>query len=105
MTVFAKAIKHFVGTPRVTVADIVDVTGVHETTAARLAHALHKEHVVHISGWVEDTLGRDQTPVYTFGGAPDVPRKPRKSGAERTRDYRDRKRAELKLQKAQPHAH
>lgn len=103
MIVFAKAIKHFVGSPRVTVADIAAATGVHETTASRLVHALHKEGVTHITGWVEDTLGRDQTPVFTFGAGADAPRK-KLTGAERNRNYRDRLRLEKLLTKGQNHA-
>lgn len=103
MIVFAKAVQHFVRNPRVIVADIVEATGVHETTAARLVHALHKERVVHITGWVEDTLGRDQTPVFTFGEGADVPRK-KLTGAERNRNYRDRKRLAKLLTKGATHA-
>lgn len=98
MIAFAKAMKLFVGTPRVLVADVVETTGVHKTTATRLVHTLHKERVIYISGWAEDAMGRDHTPIFSFGDHEDVPRKKR-SGAERSRDYRDRKRAALKLQK------
>jgi len=104
MIVFAKAVQHFVGNPRVIVADIVEATGVHETTAARLVHALHKEGVVHITGWVEDTLGRDQTPVFTFGAGADAPRK-KLTGAERNRNYRDRKRLAKLLNKGTANDH
>lgn len=103
MLVFAKAVGHFVGNPRVIVADIVEATGVHETTAARLVHALHKEGVIHITGWVEDTLGRDQTPVFSFGAGADAPRK-KLTGAERNRNYRDRKRRANLLNKGTDYA-
>lgn len=94
MMALAKSVRYFTTHKRVIVANIVAVTGVHETTASRLLHALHKERVIHISDWLVDSIGRDQTPVYTFGEAPDVPRR-KLTGAERTRAYRDRKRASM----------
>lgn len=93
----AKTIKLLLTHQAITVATIAAETGVHETTASRLVHALHHERVIYISGWVEDTLGRDQTPLYTFGDYADAPRR-KKSGAQRSREYRAARRAEkLKL--------
>jgi hypothetical protein len=103
MIVFAKAIRHFVNTSRVTIAEVAAATGVHETTASRLVHALHSERVVHIAGWLEDTLGRDQTPVFTFGDGADVPRK-KLTGAERNRTYRHRQRLAKLTKKGTDHA-
>ena len=95
MQVFAKAMSMLLRKKHACVEDIVDVTGLHNTTAARLVHALHAERLVHIGGWIQDTLGRDQTPVYHLGEGDDVPRR-KQSGATRNRLYRARQRTNQK---------
>lgn len=97
MIVLAKAMRLLMFQARVTARDVVDSTGAHIVTASRILRAMHDEEVIHISGWVEDPIGRDQTPIFTLGPGTDVPRK-KLSNAERSRNYRDRQRtAALKV--------
>lgn len=73
-----------------TLHELCDHTGLHMQTIRDYVEALHKARLVHITAWMPDILGRDQTPVYSWGVGVDKKRA-NKSVTQRQRDYRERK--------------
>ena len=75
--------------------ELVRETGLAFTTIYHYTRAMHKEGVVHISGWEEDAAGRITRKVYKLGPGKDA--KPKlKSKAEINRAQQQR-RAQLKM--------
>lgn len=61
--------------------------GLHPESARIVLRNLHKRNVVHICGWLKDSMNRDAVPVYRLGAGDDVP-KEKSTSAERMRRYR-----------------
>lgn len=93
--VMAQTIKLLLTGP-ITAHEIAEHTGIHLVTAQEWMRCLRKEKAIHISGWLPDSLGRDVTAVYTVGKGRDKERH-RMTPAERTKRYRDKKRAHRAL--------
>jgi len=70
--------------------DIAAATGWHSITAARLLRSLHKRQLLHIQGWLPDSMGRDTTAVYAMGARRDKPKRVITT-KERSHAYRVRK--------------
>jgi len=73
-----------------TAHEVAEHTGIHLITAQEWMRALRKEGVVHIGGWLADSLGRDVTAVYQLGKGRDKPRH-KFTHAERQARHRARK--------------
>jgi len=73
-----------------TAHEVAEHTGIHLITAQEWMRALRKEGVVHIGGWLADSLGRDVTAVYQLGKGKDKPRH-KFTHAERQARHRARK--------------
>lgn len=86
---FALVVKELTEGP-ITTKDVVEVSGLYIQTARYLMNALHKYQAVHICAWEPNSRGVDTTPVYKLGRGKDKP-KAKKSGAEKTQDYRTRR--------------
>jgi len=70
--------------------DIASITGWHLITAARLLRSLHKRQLLHIQGWIPDSMGRDTTAIYAMGARRDKPKRVITT-KERSHAYRVRK--------------
>lgn len=86
---YARLFKMLLTDP-VTPYELADETGLHIVTAQRLMKIFKKHKVVHVSAWEPNTRGIDTTPVYTLGEGKHKPKR-RKSDAQRTSEYRARK--------------
>lgn len=95
---FAKLVRCLTDGPS-RIQDVADETGLHYVTARRYLKALHREHVIHISGWENDSRGRANQVVYAMGDKADAKR-PRLSDAERQVRYRNKKRLKPLMQGA-----
>lgn len=99
---YAKLVRALTQTPR-TKPELAEITGLHIWTCRGYVDALHNEEVIHIVDWRKDGMGRDTTPVYQWGMGVDMKRRA-KSGAQKARDRRARRRQELlDAQKASLH--
>ena len=78
-----------------TKTELRDHTGLHHVTIAKYLHHLVKRRVVRISGWHKDAIGRTYVPHYSMNpdGLPDARKPERISGAERSRQWRERQKA------------
>jgi hypothetical protein len=94
---YAKLIKHLLAVPA-TVHELAEETGLHHLTVALHMRALHAERLVHIGGWEQDSMGRDASPVWTWGAGRDKPRA-RKTSTERHRLYLERRKQAALLQR------
>lgn len=74
-----------------TVHQIAEASGLRVWTVRHYVKSLHKQEVVHIHGWVPDSMGRDATVIYAWGMGIDVPRR-LTTGAEKMRQRRKRAR-------------
>lgn len=70
---------------------LAEVTGLSVMTVGHYLRAMHKEEVIHIVGWIKDSMGRDATPKYVLGMGIDVPRSAQ-TKAQKAAAYRKRKR-------------
>lgn len=86
---YARAIKELIALP-CSAYDIAEVAEMHVLTAQTLLRTFKQHKLVHISAWDVDAMGRDVTPIYSFGPGRSVARR-RKSGAERQRLSRAKK--------------
>jgi predicted ArsR family transcriptional regulator len=75
----------------ITAARLAVEAEVHLVTAQTWLRELKKQHVIRITQWLPDSLGRDCIPVYALGKGEDCPRR-RMSRSEIMRRYRERKR-------------
>jgi hypothetical protein len=73
----------------VTAQQLSSHTGVHLITAQEWLRALRVQGVIHVAGWLQDSLGRDAIPVYGMGNMPNQPRA-KMTRAEISRRYRER---------------
>lgn len=94
--VLAQTFKLLLNGP-ITAHELAEHTGIHLVTAQEWLRSLRKEEVVHITGWLADSLGRDVTAVYSIGKGKDKPRH-KLTPAQRTARYRTRKQQLLKDQ-------
>ena len=76
-------------------------SGLHYMTTLSYIRELHREGVVHVSGWLPDNRESCSIRVYKIGRKEDVPR-PLKSRAEVTRRYREKKRLRTTFDKNNP---
>lgn len=72
---YAEVIAAMVAGPT-SVAELVEVSGLHENTVRKLVNALHRRHVVHVAAW------QCRAPLYTFGAKKDAPRPPQLTASE-----------------------
>jgi hypothetical protein len=79
-----------------TVAQLLEVTGLHRQTVGNILRAFHKLDVIHITNWLPDGTGRQQTPIYRWGVGIDVKRRVL-TGAERQQRQRDKRKKERDL--------
>lgn len=70
-------------------------TGLHHATIALYLRHLCKRRVVRISAWHKDSAGRTYVPHFSINpdGLPDAKKPARVSGAVRSKQYRERKKA------------
>ena len=73
----------------VTAQQLSSHTGVHLVTAQEWLRALKDAQTVHVVGWLQDSLGRDATPVYGMGEGANKPRA-KQSRAAISKRYRER---------------
>ena len=78
-----------------TKTELREHTGLHHVTIAKYLRQLHKRRVVRISAWHKDSAGRAYVPHYSMNadGLPDARKPERISGAERSRQWRERQKA------------
>lgn len=74
-----------------TAAQLAVEAEVHLVTAQSWLRELRTQGAVHITQWLQDSLGRDCIPVYTLGEGEDLPRR-KTARAEIMRRYREKKR-------------
>lgn len=79
-------------TPRYTTKELAQLTGLAYNTVVKYTAALHARHVIHISGWKRDALGRARDRLWEFGPGVDKPR-PKLTGAQKARKMRARRAA------------
>ena len=87
---FAKTWKMFDMGRQLSAHDLVEILEVSRRTAWLWLRTLHDMRCIHIVGWHKDTIGRDQTPIYSDGDGFDKP-KYRRTPEDRRRRYYDRK--------------
>jgi len=87
----AQTLRYFQQTDEVTAAQLAVEIGVHLITAQSWLRELKTNRVIHVAGWLPDSLGRDSTPVYRLGDGEDVARR-KASRSEINRRYLERKR-------------
>lgn len=87
----AKTIRLFQQQQEVTAAQLAQDVGLHLVTAQSWLRELKANNIVHITGWLPDSLGRDATPIYRLGEGYHVARK-KTSRSEINRRYLERKR-------------
>jgi predicted ArsR family transcriptional regulator len=75
----------------ITAAKLAVEAEVHLVTAQSWLRELRKQGVVRVHQWLQDSLGRDCTPVYALGKGSDCPRR-RATRAEIMKRYREKKR-------------
>jgi predicted ArsR family transcriptional regulator len=73
--------------------EMAEHTGLHYHTVRDYVNALRKEQLVHIAYWGDDNIGRCSVPHFLFGKKTDVKRT-KLSAAQRSKNYRDRKKAQ-----------
>ena len=73
----------------VTAKQLSSHTGVHLVTAQEWLRALKSGAIIHVVGWLQDSLGRDAIPVYGMWEGADKPRA-KLSRAEISKRYRAR---------------
>lgn len=56
------------------VHELAEEIGMHRVTAYRYCFALHREGVIHVTGYRIDTLGRDGSRIFKLGAGKDVKR-------------------------------
>jgi len=78
-----------------TKTELREHTGLHHATVALYLRQLQKRRVVRVSSWHKDSAGRTYVPHYSMNadGLPDAKKPARVSGAVRSKQYRDRKKA------------
>lgn len=69
-------------------------TGIHYETLRPMMKALHAAEAVHISHWRIDGMGRASIACYALGFGVDAPKRPPKTGAQRSMKYKNKKQAE-----------
>jgi hypothetical protein len=57
-----------------TVAELVDITGLHFITMQRLTHTLYKMKVIHVAAWEKDCKNRWSIRAYALGHGKDKPK-------------------------------
>lgn len=57
-----------------TISMLEEVTGLHRVTLYRLFRTFRKHKIVHVSGWDQDSRGRDAFHIFTLGKGKDVPK-------------------------------
>lgn len=72
---------------------LADTTGIYYDTILGLIATLERENVVHICGWLPDSMGRYQTAIYTLGGGKDAEKPPKQTPAMRSAAYKRRRKA------------
>lgn len=72
-----------------TIADLVDETGLHRVTIERYCKEMHKVGAVHVVRWEPDARGRHNVKIYKLGLGKDA-RRVRMSDAERRQRARDK---------------
>lgn len=87
----ARTIRLFQQTHEVTATQLAKEIGLHLITAQSWLRELKANNVVHVGGWLQDSLGRDATPIYRLGDAADVARR-KASRADINRRYLEKKR-------------
>jgi predicted DNA-binding transcriptional regulator YafY len=87
---FAKIWKMFESGRQLSAHDVADSLEVTKRTAWHWMAALRDQRLIHIVAWRKDTIGRDQTPVYSVGDGFDKP-KSRRTPEDRRRKYHDKR--------------
>jgi len=87
---FAKTIKMFDMGREVNAHQLADALEVSMRTSWLWLRTLHEMRCIHIVGWKKDTIGRDQTPIYSFGDGFDKP-KSKRTAEDRRRIYAEKK--------------
>ena len=89
---FAQMIRLLTQDPH-TFAELAEETGLHYITVREWVREMHRQGIVRVAAWVENTRGHRRIEAFMFGEGADA-KKPRpKSGAQRTREYIARKAA------------
>lgn len=70
---------------------LMEDTGLTRSTVERMILSLHKNEVIHITAWANDTAGRNTVAVYSKGAAPDAKRREALAACQRQRTYVQRK--------------
>ena len=75
-----------------TVKELTEVSGNHKVTIETLMRVFKDHGLVHVCGYEQDKYGRDLIKIYRWGKGKDAQRY-RLTPAERSRRYRERKKA------------
>lgn len=70
----SKMIRYLQDVGPVSSHDMVDHTGLHDSTVRDYMRAMHAERLIHVAAWEADRLGRDVTPLWAWGAGRDKPR-------------------------------
>lgn len=92
-TLYAKWLKRVVE-GSVSYEAMAEYSGLSYHTVIRYTQALKGQNLVYISGWEQDTRGRDSKPLWSFGKGKDVPRF-RLSDAQKQARYRAAKQTKV----------
>ena len=76
------------GEPGISIQALADKTGLHYGTVRIFTSLAHREKIIYIAGWQQDSRGRDAIKLYAWGKRKDAPRF-KLTEAERQKRYRD----------------
>ena len=85
----AKLLRALVDGPA-TAHELAAESGLSEWTVASHLRSFEEELLVHVCGWEQDSLGRDQTAIYKWGKGKNAPKRAA-SNSEHCKAYRERK--------------
>lgn len=73
--------------------ELASDVGLHYETMKAYLRALHKEGVIHISMWEDDSRGRNSIAIWMLGEGKDAVKRPKMSYYQKNKTYRAKKRA------------
>jgi hypothetical protein len=76
-----------------TVHDLHEETGMNQNTIRKFTAALRRRKLIYVARWEPNSIGRHNVPNYRIGEQSDARTPPKKTNAQKKRDYEDRRRA------------
>ena len=88
---FAKTWLAFRNGRELTSHDLADLLEISIRTSYLWMRTLHEMRCIHIVAYNLDSMGREQTPVYSYGDGFDKPKRPPRTLEDRRRKYHEKK--------------